>query len=183
MTTETQSTSRYLYLLLAAGATVFAVVILFYRWSFAGPLSSDPAAWGQFGDFLGGTLNPVFAYLSFTALVITLALQTEQLRLSRKQLELSQQELAETRKELERSANAQAATAISLGKQAEMAAASAQMEALSKAIQIVDARISKTSMPSKGASEGSAWEELHRSRLQLQAKLSLLVEKVHTSAA
>ena len=100
-----------LALLLASAAGAVVITIFVYRYHFGGPVSTEAAAWGQFGDFFGGTLNPNFAFLSFTALVVTLALQTRQLDISARQLELSRAELEATRRELERSANSQAATA------------------------------------------------------------------------
>ena len=48
--------------------------------------------YGPWGDFFGGTLNPVFTFITVLGLLLTIALQ--------------RQELSLTRKELERSANA-----------------------------------------------------------------------------
>lgn len=47
---------------------------------------------GQFGDFIGGTLNPILTFLTFMGLLVTIVLQ--------------QQELADTRVELKKSADA-----------------------------------------------------------------------------
>ncbi|SHG95871.1 hypothetical protein SAMN04488068_1983 [Hydrocarboniphaga daqingensis] len=63
-------------------------------------LSTDPAVWGQFGDFVGGAANPVIGLLTLIALVLTIVLQS-------KQLDLSTQELSETKAELRRSTEAQ----------------------------------------------------------------------------
>ncbi|MDN5091021.1 putative phage abortive infection protein [Aliarcobacter butzleri] len=54
---------------------------------------------GAFGDFFGGTLNPLFAFLTFGLLLLTIRLQLEELKNSRK-------ELKETRKATRDSANA-----------------------------------------------------------------------------
>jgi hypothetical protein len=37
------------------------------------------AAWGQFGDFLGGVLNPLLSFLALLAVVKNLRLQSEQM--------------------------------------------------------------------------------------------------------
>lgn len=50
--------------------------------------------WGQLGDFFGGTLNPIFGFLSVLALLITLVLQSKELAMSREELRLSRQEQA-----------------------------------------------------------------------------------------
>src|SRR5690606_30182301 len=56
-------------------------------------------AWGTFGDYVGGILNPLFGILTLIGLVFTVALQKEI-------LDVQKQELAETRQELAKSAQA-----------------------------------------------------------------------------
>lgn len=53
-------------------------------------LSADPAAWGQFGDYFGGLLNPIFGFLAFLGVLWTLHLQTIQLNVARQQGELEE---------------------------------------------------------------------------------------------
>ena len=54
---------------------VFIVLIilisfmLFMYFSTFKYISNDTAVWGAFGDYVGGILNPIFAFLSFTALL------------------------------------------------------------------------------------------------------------------
>lgn len=52
---------------------------------------------GQFGDFIGGTLNPILAFLSFMALLYTIRIQTDELKLSREELEATREELKGSR--------------------------------------------------------------------------------------
>ncbi len=40
---------------------------------------------GQFGDFMGGILNPIFMFLTLIALIITIVLQRKELKLARKE--------------------------------------------------------------------------------------------------
>lgn len=49
-------------------------------------ISKSSADWGTFGDFMGGTLNPMLAFLSFIALLYTIRIQSKELSLSRIQL-------------------------------------------------------------------------------------------------
>lgn len=63
---------------------------------------------GTFGDFFGGTLNPVLTFATFIALIATILIQLKELRLTReelknsnKMLEMSQQEQAKTAKALQ----------------------------------------------------------------------------------
>lgn len=78
------------------------------------PLAENSEKWGQFGDYIGGTLNPILAFLSFSALLFTIYVQVKQLNFADEQLKrtldelnLSRTELTLTRGELQRSADAQ----------------------------------------------------------------------------
>jgi hypothetical protein len=60
-------------------------------------LSNNQELWGQFGDFVGGTLNPILAFLSFMALLYTIKIQMDELKLSREELEATREELKGSR--------------------------------------------------------------------------------------
>lgn len=96
-------------------AAVFSVltILLLYLFNFHSTtnISKDPAAWGQFGDYVGGILNPVLAFITLIGLFFTIILQGKQLENSRIELDQAQAELELTRKELRRQANANARTA------------------------------------------------------------------------
>lgn len=57
--------------LAALAATITPYVVVF-----SGGVTSDQEKWGQFGDYIGGSLNPVFGFLSFALLLLTLRLQS-----------------------------------------------------------------------------------------------------------
>jgi Putative phage abortive infection protein len=68
-----------------------AVLILTYLYVFwALPVNEKPDAWGQFGDYVGGLLNPLISLFTLTVAVSVW-------RLQRKALNIQKQELAETR--------------------------------------------------------------------------------------
>lgn len=110
----------------AAGvlSAVFGVYILFFGKK---DVSDDPAVWGQFGDFVGGTANPVLSFLTLIALALTIILQSRQLSISSRELELSRNELELTRDELRRSAQAQELSEKALRAQADAADRSARL--------------------------------------------------------
>ena len=60
-----------------------------YLWRFRGGLTSDHSRWGEFGDFLGGTLNPILAVLGLVALLATIIIQSRELRNSTRELKHS----------------------------------------------------------------------------------------------
>lgn len=75
------------------GIAVAVVVVAVYVWQFHGPLAKEPEKWGQFGDYVGGLLNPTFSLLALLALLATLGLQVRELRLSVKELRNSAEAL------------------------------------------------------------------------------------------
>ncbi len=64
-----------------------------YAFNF-GSLSSDHGRWAEFGDYVGGLLNPTFAFLALIALLFTLGLQVRELRMSVRELSNSAEALA-----------------------------------------------------------------------------------------
>lgn len=108
-------------------AAVFAAYFLhFSRYG----LSGDTSAWGQFGDFVGGTANPLLGFITIILLVLTIIIQSKQLSISSRELELSRRELELTRTELTRSAQAQELQEEALRAQAKSAEVSARLTAI-----------------------------------------------------
>jgi hypothetical protein len=70
---------------LGAAGVVAAVALALYRHTFGGPASQDQAVWGQFGDFLGGVLNPFLQFAALFGVVVSLVFTQRQLRLARDQ--------------------------------------------------------------------------------------------------
>ena len=59
---------------------LIAAVALAYRLNFGPHASTSQDVWGQFGDFFGGMLNPLFAMLAFLALLWSISLQAHEFR-------------------------------------------------------------------------------------------------------
>lgn len=65
-------------------------------------IANAKASWGQFGDFVGGTLNPMVSLLALVGLVFTILLQHEAMTRVQKDAEASHKALADqTRLSLE----------------------------------------------------------------------------------
>lgn len=75
------------------GAAVACVVLAAYVIYFIGQPLGGPEQWGQFGDYVGGLLNPTFSFLALLALLATLGLQVRELRLSVQELRNSAEAL------------------------------------------------------------------------------------------
>lgn len=83
-------------LLLASG------VLGFYFFQFQDGLSRNQEHWGQFGDFVGGLLNPTFGFLALLTLVATLRMQVKEFRASVTELKKSADALNKQNESLER---------------------------------------------------------------------------------
>ena len=123
--------SNNITILIAIGmAVVFVVFGIYFLFFGNHKFSSDPAVWGQFGDFIGGTANPILSFITLVLLAFTLGLQNRQLNISSRELELSRKELELTRQELQRSAHAQELSEKALKAQAESAFLSAKLSGI-----------------------------------------------------
>ena len=85
-------------LVVAIGIGIFAIIL--YAWSDWGrfPLKQYPGALdkaGQFGDSFG-YVNSLFSALALAALIVTVLLQSRELRLQREELRLQRQEMDES---------------------------------------------------------------------------------------
>lgn len=80
------NTVNYLYLLVLLSIILTVVITSLYFIKFHSSLSSNQSDWGTFGDYIGGTLNPIFGFFSLIALLITIAFQSRELHLSTQEL-------------------------------------------------------------------------------------------------
>lgn len=83
-----------------AALVLALAAICSYVWRFHDvPVAADTGAWGEFGDFFGGVLNPAFSFLTLVGLLMTLHVQSKELQESRLMA-------AEAQKEAKNSADA-----------------------------------------------------------------------------
>lgn len=106
------------------GLIVATLAVLTYAYYFGfylkTGLSTNPAAWGAFGDYMGGLLNPAVAFFAFLLLAKSVQIQSKELR--------------ETSEALRQASDAQ-------GDQVAVQRTTAIMNALSTAISSLDQRI------------------------------------------
>lgn len=111
--------------LVAIGVVGLLAVGAYVGW-FAGALgkglADDPAIWGQFGDYLGGFLNPMIAAAAFYWL-------TQSVRIQHTELTATREALNETAKAQAEAAQAQAAQVNALKIAARLSAAIARLQA------------------------------------------------------
>ncbi|QET03912.1 hypothetical protein FOB72_17240 (plasmid) [Cupriavidus pauculus] len=87
---------------LKSAAEVFRIVIYIaisvvaaYALNFISlPFSEKGEAWGQFGDFIGGTINPVVGLATVYLVLVTVKLQRRELQASLRELRISNKALA-----------------------------------------------------------------------------------------
>lgn len=84
---------KKLFALAFVGLVIVISAIGFYAKTFGTEILVDHEKWGQFGDFLGGTTNPVLAFLTFLGVLWTISITYEQFK-----NEKSRQEIEDTDK-------------------------------------------------------------------------------------
>jgi hypothetical protein len=173
-----KNTVKIVKLILLLGLWVLGSVFWLYWKNFKHlPLSQTPADWGVFGDFIGGTANPILSFLTIILLAFTLVLQSSQLSISSRELRLSREELAFTRKELERSAAAQELSERALRAQAEAAEVTAKLAAINALMEHYGKEIKH--LKSLNPSEGSGTYDLMLRYIDRQLALEELLEQYY----
>ncbi|HCH1528234.1 TPA: hypothetical protein NKQ35_000625 [Vibrio parahaemolyticus] len=87
---ELKQLNRSVNLSLVFATVVFSILVgayTYWFWFINGmPLSTDSSLWGTFGDFVGGILNPIIAFLAFYWLTRSVIIQKTELAATQKVL-------------------------------------------------------------------------------------------------
>lgn len=133
----------------------FAISLAVYCWHFDGGLSPKQSVWGQFGDFMGGLVNPIVGLV--TIWLLTVSLNQSHLALHQTSLALKQSE----------EALKQSAEEIQLAKQAlldNQAIQSKTETALTRQIEVAEEARDI-------ANASSLWESLEQRRIGSQKRI------------
>lgn len=99
---------KLLTVIISSAMGAVAVVFFLYFYKFGKyTLSPDSGDWGTFGDFVGGTLNPILSFLGLIALLLTIVLQGKELELTRRELQRSAEAQERTQEVLDEQSNTQ----------------------------------------------------------------------------
>ena len=80
--------NRLLWILGIAAVAAFLIVLGLYITYFKNlSITNDSATWGTFGDYLGGTLNPIISFLALIGLLYTIHQQAQEMQATRNELE------------------------------------------------------------------------------------------------
>ncbi len=176
--------------LFAGAVAAIVCVFVFYLAVFgAFSFNNKQDVWGQFGDYVGGILNPVFAFLTMLALALSIILQSRQNALSAKQLELSSNELKLTREQLERSAKAQELSEKALRAQATSAERTSELTAINylinyrkSEIEKIEINIIKEEMMRGGDAVARDLAEHDKAIAGLTSRISQMFEEITVEA-
>lgn len=94
--------------------TFFLGSLALYFFSFSGPLSQEQGTWGEFGDYMGGVVNPIVGLC--TIWLLTVSLKQNQIALQQ-----AREELGLAREALEKTQVMQEKTEAALNRQVEIA--------------------------------------------------------------
>ena len=79
--------NRLLWILGGAAVAAFFIILGFYINYFKNlSITNDSATWGTFGDYLGGTLNPIISFLALIGLLYTIHQQSQEMQATREEL-------------------------------------------------------------------------------------------------
>ncbi|WP_308905481.1 hypothetical protein [Neisseria mucosa] len=79
--------NRLLWVLGGIAVAAFIFVLERYINNFKTfPIANDSATWGTFGDYLGGTLNPIISFLALIGLLYTIHQQAQEMQATREEL-------------------------------------------------------------------------------------------------
>lgn len=95
---------KVLWAELTFAVTLGLAALAGYFASFNDGLSEKQEIWGQFGDFLGGTLNPIFGFLTLFAIMLSIVIQNRELHNSSEELKKSAEAAQKTSAHFEREA-------------------------------------------------------------------------------
>ena len=112
------------------------LLVLFYRHYIGTDISIAADVWGSFGDFLGGSLGPVIAFISLLALLFALIIQVRALKIATQELRL-------TRDEIELTKNIFIAQQTTLASQLEIAKIKEARDAVYQLIRSIDEELEK----------------------------------------
>ena len=84
--TLTKMLFKLIFVAVAAAVLLFVVDVIL--------VNSNSTISGVFGDFFGGVLNPIFTFLTFLGLIVTIVIQRQDLKLSRVEYEKTAEALA-----------------------------------------------------------------------------------------
>ena len=148
---------RYAGAAFALIAIAILAYIIFFRFYLELPAAHEPAIWGEFGDYLGGVLNPIFGLFTFAGVLFTIGLQTISLQEARKSAEEAR---ASARTELEtaqRAAHEAASQTSLMQSQTNQLRRDRYLEDLARAIRLQSAFIdSELDTPTFRLSAGAA---------------------------
>ena len=164
---------KWLSWIFVVAVTIMVGVFLFYFINFSGDISSSHEKWGTFGDFVGGTLNPILSFLALIALLLTVILQN-------RQLEISGNELEATREELRRSAEAHEKSEQSLQLQAKALEISARISAISHLLNLAEDTIRSITTYTTGSPQEAQRNTATINKKELVIELSKLYEELKT---
>lgn len=171
-------TKRVSWLIPIAGVAFFIVIGIFIYIFASKSLTNNIASWGQFGEYVGGTLSPFLSFLVLISLVLTFTLQARQLEIAKQEVENSKQELIATREELKRTSVAQEATSKALSEQANFAAISARLAALRASLDVISENIRQSQGTSMTNTEFESHKALVRRKIEIANEILSITDKL-----
>lgn len=175
------SLKKYSLIALLFASAAVLIVPLFYFIVFHGSLTDKQEVWGQFGDFLGGVLNPILSFLSLMALLLTLYLQGKQTDVAVNSLLASEKESNSAKAELVKTSNLLAEIAADIKRNSNAANLATELSALTATLAVLDGAGTREERVG-GVLAMTRREEIHKQRERIANRVIELTENLPTES-
>jgi hypothetical protein len=147
---------------------LLSIATLYYLFDF-----TKPSEAGAFGDSFG-MINSLFSGLAFAGIIISIILQSKELKLQRLEIAENREVMISQQQELAHSANAQVASQKELAKQSLNMKRTAELNALSTLLN--DIHTEENYYRGLKQSHHDALEELNKYKLHYRERIKLILD-------
>lgn len=155
--------------------SVVVVILTLYFYRFHAELSLDNATWGQFGDYVGGLINPILGFFSFITLLLALQVQASQSETAVAAFAQAQRDSVKAGEDSLRGSELIQTIAHILSEQSGAARTTAELLALTHSLVIVNESI-KEEETHGGVLETKRLTQLRDQRVQLTSRILELAQ-------
>ncbi|OYY61949.1 MAG: hypothetical protein B7Y50_02605 [Hydrogenophilales bacterium 28-61-11] len=155
--------------------SLVGVILALYFYRFHTELSLDNATWGQFGDYVGGVINPILGFFSFITLLLALQVQASQSETAVAAFAQAQRDSVRAGEDALRGSEIIQSIARTLSVQSDAARTTAELLALTHSLVIVNESI-KEDEAYGGVLETKRLTQLRDQRVQLTSRILQLAQ-------
>lgn len=155
--------------------SLIGIILTLYFYRFHAALSLDSATWGQFGDYVGGVINPILGFFSFITLLLALQVQAAQSETAVAAFAQAQRDSVQAGEDALRGSVLIQSIARTLSVQSDATRTTAEILALTHSLVIVNESIKEEEAHS-GVLMSNRLTQLRDQRVQLTSRILQLAQ-------